>query len=139
MPTEGPNTINVSSYGPSRKKADYSNYGLEQLSVSAPGGFFRDYVGTPKFRTNANLILSAYPQHVGVVDGNIDDAGNVTPQGVALGVQKACGPDGACGFYQFLQGTSMAAPHATGVAALIVSQYGKFSHGEASHEPQQGA
>ena len=38
---------------------------------------------------------------------------------------KSCTPAGACGYYAYLQGTSMAAPHATGVAALIVSRYGK--------------
>jgi subtilisin family serine protease len=135
MPTEGPHTINVMSYGPSRKKADYSNYGLEQTSVSAPGGWFRDYFGTTKFRTNGNEILSTYPQHVGVVDGNIDAAGNITPQGVALGVQKACKADGTCGYYQFLQGTSMASPHAAGVASLIVSQYGRPSHGDFGLSP----
>jgi subtilisin family serine protease len=137
MPTEGPNVIRVSSYGPSRKKADYSNYGTSRIAVSAPGGFFRDYVGTPMFRTNENQILSAYPQHVGVIDGNIDAAGNITEQGAALGVQKACKADGSCGYYQFLQGTSMASPHAAGVAALIVSQYAKFSQGDAVLSPNK--
>jgi subtilisin family serine protease len=135
MPIEGPHTIGVSAYGPSGAKADYSSYGLEQISVSAPGGWFRDYFGTPQFRTNENLILSTYPKNVGIAEGNIDPAtGEVTPAGVGLGVQKAC-KDNVCGYYQFLQGTSMAAPHATGVAALIVSEYGRFSGRGASMNP----
>jgi subtilisin family serine protease len=129
MPTEGPHTIGVGSFGPSGAKADYSNYGTEQISVSAPGGYFRDGFGTDRFRTNENMILSAYPKNVGVAEGNIDADGNVTPDGAALGVQKAVAPDGRVGYYQFLQGTSMATPHATGVAALIVSQYGKVGKG----------
>jgi subtilisin family serine protease len=135
MPTEGPHAIAVGAYGPSRKKADYSNYGLERISVSAPGGWFRDGFGTPTFRTNGNEILSAYPRNVGVAEGNIDAAGNITPKGVGLGVQKACMANGTCAYYQFLQGTSMASPHAAGVAALIVSQYAKFSHGDATLSP----
>jgi subtilisin family serine protease len=135
MPIEGPHTIGVSAYGPSGGKADYSSYGLEQISVSAPGGYFRDHFGTDKFRTNENMILSTYPRNVGVAEGTIDPAtGEVTPDGVELGVQKACrGAD--CGYYQFLQGTSMASPHATGVAALIVSEYGKFRGAKAGMDP----
>ena len=54
--------IGVSAVGPSQKKADYSNYGAEQISVAAPGGWFRDGFGTDTFRTNGNLILSTYPK-----------------------------------------------------------------------------
>ena len=139
MPIEGPHTIGVAAYGPSGAKADYSSYGLEQISVSAPGGYFRDYFGTPRFRANENLILSTYPRNVGVAEGAIDDAtGEVTPDGVELGVQKAC-KAGKCGYYQFLQGTSMAAPHASGVAALIVAEYGKYTGKGVSMNPDKVA
>jgi subtilisin family serine protease len=128
LPIEGPHTIGVAAYGPSGAKADYSSYGLEQISVSAPGGYFRDYFGTPQFRTNENMILSAYPKNVGIAEGAIDPAtGEVTPEAAALGVQKVC-QGTTCGYYQFLQGTSMASPHASGVAALIVAEYGRFTN-----------
>jgi subtilisin family serine protease len=124
LPTEGNHVISVSALGPSAEKADYSNYGLEQTALSAPGGYFRSGLGTPWYRTNENLILSTYPRNVALAEGAIDEAGNITPDGLAAGVKKAVQGD-KVGYYQYLQGTSMAAPHASGVAALVVSQYGK--------------
>jgi subtilisin family serine protease len=135
LPVEGNHVLGVSAIGPSGAKADYSNYGTEQISVAAPGGYFRDYFGTPDFQSNANLILSSYPRNVALANGHIDAAGNITPEGQTVGVQRSCAPNGTCGYYQPLQGTSMASPHVTGVAALIVSQYARYSGGKATMSP----
>ena len=124
LPVEGPHVIGVSSLGPSGKKADYSNYGTEQISVAAPGGWFRDGYGTDSYRTDANMILSTYPKKVLQEEGTVDENGDIVP-GAESFVFKQCTAKGECGYYTYLQGTSMASPHVAGVAALIVSRYGK--------------
>jgi subtilisin family serine protease len=119
MPTEGNNVISVGAVGPSTIKADYSNWGVEQTEVTAPGGYFRDFLGTPQFRTVGNEILSTYPRSLAVRNHQLNPDG--TPN--TPFVVRDC-RNGVCGYYQYLQGTSMAAPHAVGVAALIVSARG---------------
>src|SRR5919198_1860912 len=126
LPVEGPHVIGTSALGPSGKKSDFSNYGTEQISVSAPGGWFRDGYGTPTYRAVENMILSSYPKKVLQEEGLVNAAGNIMPAGRGS-VFKDCTSDGACGYYTFLQGTSMASPHASGVAALIVSAWGSGS------------
>ena len=116
VPTETRGVISISALGPSFKKADYSNYGIEQTDFSAPGGFFRDYYGSDQYMQLENMNLSTMPTALAeaALEQNPD-----TPT-----IVKSCRGD-VCGHYQYLQGTSMAAPHATGVAALIVSSHGK--------------
>jgi lantibiotic leader peptide-processing serine protease len=126
LPTEAAHVIGVSAVGPSERKAYYSNYTTDltsgEIEVSAPGGDYYDGASGPQ-----NLVLSAAPLHVLQDRGDVDANGDITPQGEGW-VVKDCADTGngtECGYYQYLQGTSMAAPHAVGVAALIVSHYGK--------------
>ena len=116
VPAETRGVLSISALGPSHKKADYSNYGIEQTDFSAPGGYFRDYFGTDQYMQVENLNLSPMPQDLA------EAALEADPD--TLFVLRDC-RGGTCGYYQYLQGTSMAAPHATGVAALIVSAHGK--------------
>ena len=119
MPTEGPNVVSVGSVGPSTTKADYSNWGAEGVDVTAPGGYFRDLFGTPAYRTEATQILGPYPLNVARDEGTLNPDGTPNTPFVVRDCQGT-----TCAYYQYIQGTSMASPHAVGVAALIVSRYG---------------
>jgi lantibiotic leader peptide-processing serine protease len=119
MPTEARGVIGVSALGPSGRKAYYSNYGLEQTDVSAPGGDRRDFFGTPQYMQPETRILSTYPRNVLEEEGLLDEHGIPTDPLVLRDCRGS-----VCAYYRYLQGTSMAAPHATGVAALIVGIYG---------------
>ena len=125
MPNEAPQVIAVSAVGPSTTKADYSSYGLDVVDISAPGGWFRDFIGTPEFQTPGNLVLSSYPLHVAIAEELADPGGKPVDEFSV----RYC-DEGVCGFYTYLQGTSMAAPHVTGVAALVIEARGDHTaHG----------
>ena len=58
LPTEGDNVIAVTSLGPSKRKAYYSNYGISEADLSAPGGDTND--NPPP--APASQVLAPYPK-----------------------------------------------------------------------------
>jgi lantibiotic leader peptide-processing serine protease len=102
VPVEVSGVIGVSADGNKLLKSFYSSYGVGTVQVVAPGGdsILQTTAAAPNGR-----VLSTWPASLL----------NVT----CLPARRLVAPDGSTYCYQ--QGTSMASPHATGVAALIVS------------------
>ena len=132
LPSEGNNVISVSAIGPSKTKSDFSNWSYEETTVAAPGGWFRDtgWTAANPLGGVQNQILAAYPKNVA------EEAGDLNPDGTPNNpfVVRDC-RGSTCAYYQWIQGTSMASPHAVGVAALIVSEYGQRRRGGISLHP----
>jgi subtilisin family serine protease len=131
-PSEGQNVIAVSALGISTRKSYYSDYGNGYVAVSAPGG---DSYDTPDQKADVTkAVLAAYPKSLAVARGELNPDG--TPN-VPYVVESCKGS--TCAYYQYLQGTSMASPHATGVVALIVSKYGQRdrAHGGLTLSPDR--
>jgi subtilisin family serine protease len=117
MPSEGNHVLSVTSTGISKRKAYYSDFGNGYADLSAPGGDVYDTADNKRDITKA--ILAAYPKQLAEERGQLNPDG--TPN--TPSVVESC-REGVCGYYQYLQGTSMASPHAVGVAALAVSRLG---------------
>ncbi|MDF2710041.1 MAG: peptidase and in kexin sedolisin [Nonomuraea muscovyensis] len=117
MPAEGQHVISVSSLGVSKRKSYFSSFGNRYVDVSAPGGDVYDTADNTRDVTRATL--SAYPESLARARGELNADGTPNVDHV---VRDCAGA--VCGYYQYLQGTSMASPRAAGVAALIVSRFG---------------
>src|SRR5262249_14766222 len=108
IPAEIPGVIGVSANGALGQKSYYSNYGVGVTQLVAPGGDDLFQVAPPSAPNGA--VLSTWPLDIPPFWDPITDP---TTGGV----------------YAYLEGTSMASPHVAGVAALIISQYGKMPPG----------
>lgn len=134
LPSEGVHVITTSALGPSGRKSYYSNWGLPEIDVSAPGGDRREFFGTDLYNAPQNRVLSSYPFQV-AVDGGLIDPATCTSLNSLIVVDTT---GGGCAVYAWLQGTSMASPHAAGVVALIVSKIGREDQsGGLSANPNQ--
>jgi subtilisin family serine protease len=138
LPTEANHVMSISALGPTERKADYSNYGVEQTTVAAPGGFSRDdpwaatLPAAERARISAaNSVWAALPEYVARTT-----PGLLNPDGspASVSVARDCA-GGTCGYYIAIRGTSMASPHVVGVAALIVSKYGDKRGGGITMDP----
>jgi lantibiotic leader peptide-processing serine protease len=114
VPVEVPGVIGVTANGNLELKSFYSSYGLGSADVIAPGGdsILQRTAAAPNGR-----VLSTWPAAFACT-------------------RKVVDPSGAT--YCYLQGTSMASPHAAGVAALIASR-GITSPGAAAAKLQNTA
>ncbi|MFC7643393.1 S8 family serine peptidase [Streptosporangium lutulentum] len=129
VPAESKGVISVSAVGPTKRKAYYSDYGTEQTDLAAPGG--DEYDGGNKADVT-RTVLAAAPERVLRGQGLLSASG----EPLSPSVVRDCA-NGTCAYYQYLAGTSMAAPHATGVAAILISRFGKPGKGGVTMSPDE--
>ena len=105
LPSEGPDVISVS-----RGRSEHAPSPTTRTTASAtsrsppPAAGSATAFGTPTFQTPGNLILSSYPLR------RRDRGGAGRPERHARPTTSRCraASGGTCGFYTYLQGTSMA-------------------------------
>jgi len=113
LPADLDGVVGVSATGYANQKAYYSNYGSKEVDVAAPGGDKRFQLPPASYRGGGRLLGAWTAETASTLDPSL--------------VEQDCEPGKGCATYAWEQGTSMAAPQAAGVAALIASRYGHMS------------
>lgn len=130
VPAELPGVLTVSATGPIGIPgydlwiADYSSVGMGVVDVAAPGGDYFRATGTIQ-----DAVLAATPANGQIYLGY--DGLNLLYPGITVVDQGAT--------YAELNGTSMASPHAAGVAALVVQMHPKWSQGAVAAAVERSA
>jgi subtilisin family serine protease len=138
-PAELPGVLTVSATGPVGYPgydlwiADYSSVGMSRVDVAAPGG---DYFRATNTRQDAVLgALSSTSDP----DNGIWDFYNFLEENGGPGFDGLTVLADGGYRYGFLNGTSMASPHAAGVAALVKQMHPGWSPGAVKAAVQRSA
>lgn len=107
VPVEVPGVVGVSATGNQREKSFYSSFGVSATDVAAPGG---DSILQLTPSAPNGRVLSTWPKAL--------------LNATCLPARQVIDPSSGAA-YCYQQGTSMASPHAVGVAALLESATGK--------------
>lgn len=114
LPSSLPGVVTVAGTGPSGQRSSFSNFGLGYVDVAAPAGEVPPFAFPPD-----SFILSSSPGSPAFFNPATTLCDPVvTPCPVP-------GTSPGTSYYRFMAGTSQAAAHASGVAALIA---GRFVH-----------
>ena len=116
IPVQLPRVIGVSAVGVTKKLSFYSSYGFGAVDLTAPGG--DSLIPNPDVTdttASGQVLSTASPTSLFYL-GAADYDGQVQDCSIP-----------SCPTYAYVQGTSFAAPHVTGVAALAISKFGRMT------------